>query len=138
MIQGVISKASFRRKPRGGKSSFTVMSLHINNNYAKKRGIGKKILLAFRAVMLDEHIDLVAGDFNGAAWRRQTNNGNLSIIEEAFSGSDIPMPPGPTPLWAQGQYQVNGLTYADFSSLRTHMKDGKFVSIVHSPFLMKL
>ena len=99
VIHGVISKASFRRKPRGGKSSFTVMSLHINNNYAKKRSIGKKLLLAIRAVMLDEQKDLVAGDFNGAPWRRQTNIGNLSINEKAFADSDLPMPPGPTPLW---------------------------------------
>ena len=34
---------------------FTVMSLHINNNYAKKHGIGKKLLLTIRAVMLEEH-----------------------------------------------------------------------------------
>ena len=77
-----------------------------------KRGIGKKLLLAIRAVVLDEHTDLVAGDFDGAAWRRQTNNGNLSFIEEAFAASDSPMLPGPTPLWAQVQYQVNGLTFA--------------------------
>ena len=36
-----------------------------NNNYAKKRGIGKKLLLTIRAMMLDEKVDLVAADFNG-------------------------------------------------------------------------
>ena len=41
-----------------------------------------------------------AGAFNGAAWRRQIGNGNLSIIEEAFAGSDKPMPPDPPPLWS--------------------------------------
>ena len=102
VLQVVISRASFHRQPRGGKSFFTVMSLHINNNYAKKRGIGKKLRLTIRAVMLEEHVDLVAGDFNGAAWRRQTGNGNLSIIEEAFADSDLPMPPGPTPLLGPG------------------------------------
>ena len=61
------------------------MSLHTNNNYAKKRGIGKKLLLTIRAVILEERVDLVAGDFNGAAWRRQCGNGCLSIIEEAFA-----------------------------------------------------
>ena len=50
--------------------------------------------------MLEEHMDLVAGDFNGAAWRRQSNNGNLSIIEEAFADSDLPMP-GPAPFWSR-------------------------------------
>ena len=95
-------KAFFRRQPRGGKSSFTVISLHINEKNSRKRGFGKKLLLAIRAVMLDEHIDLVAGDFDGAAWRRQTSSGNLSFIEEAFADSDSPMPPSPTPLWGQG------------------------------------
>ena len=127
VLQGVISRASFRRQPRGGKSFFTVMSWHININYAKERGIGKKLLLTIRAVMPEEHVDLVAGDFNGAAWRRQCGNGRLSIIEEAFADTDLPMP--------QGQYQVNGPTYEDFSSLLTLMKDGKWHSMVHSPFL---
>ena len=46
VIQGLISRASFRRQPHS-LPFFTVMSLHINNNYAKKRGIGKKLLLTF-------------------------------------------------------------------------------------------
>ena len=50
------------------------MSLHINNNYAKNRGIGKKPLLTIRAIMLEEHVDLVAGDFNGADWRQSNGN----------------------------------------------------------------
>ena len=63
VIQGVVSRAAFHRQPRSGPKSFTVMSLHINNNYAKKRGIEKKLLLTIRAIMLEEHVDLVAGDF---------------------------------------------------------------------------
>ena len=43
---------------------------HINDNSAKT-GIVKKLLLTIRAVMLEKHVDLVAGDFNRAAWRRQ-------------------------------------------------------------------
>ena len=50
--------------------------LHISNVYAKKRGIGKKFILAIHAVMLDENVDLVAGDFNGAAWRCDNRNKN--------------------------------------------------------------
>ena len=54
--------------------------------------------------MLEEHVDLFAGDFNGAAWHR--SNGNTrqptSIIEEAFADTDLPMPLGPTPLWGPG------------------------------------
>ena len=51
-----------------------MMSLHINSQYAKKRGFGKNLLLAVRTVMLQERVDMVAGDFNGAAWRRQSGN----------------------------------------------------------------
>ena len=120
MLQGVISRASFRRQPRNGQKFFTVMSPHINNNYAIKRGIGKKLLLTIRAVMLEEHVELVAGDFNGV---RQAT----SIIEETFADTDLPMPPGPTPLWSQVQYQVNGLTYVVLSSPGTLVKNGRSV-----------
>ena len=64
VIPGVVSRAAFRRQPHG-VPLFTVLSLHINNNYAKKRGIGKKLLLTIRAVMLDELVDLVAGISTG-------------------------------------------------------------------------
>ena len=37
VLQAVISRSSFRRKPRKGKPYFTMMSLHINNHFAKKR-----------------------------------------------------------------------------------------------------
>ena len=62
--------------------------------------------------MLEEHVDLVAGDFNGAAWRRPFGGDRkpISIIEEAFADTDLPMPPGPTPLWGPGS--VPG-TWAD-------------------------
>ena len=90
VLQDVISCASFRRIPRNGKSYFTMMSLHINNHYAKQRGIGKNSILAVRTVMRQEQVDMVAGDLNGAAWRRQ-------------SGSEQrPIPPGPTSLWRPG------------------------------------
>ena len=47
-----ISRASFRRIPRNGKSYFTMMSLRINNHFAKKRGIDKNFTITVRAVML--------------------------------------------------------------------------------------
>ena len=65
VTEGVLSRASFRRQPPSGQKSFTVMSLHISNIYDKKRGIGKKLILTIRAVMLAGKVDLVAGDFNG-------------------------------------------------------------------------
>ena len=101
-MQGVVSKAAFRRQPRNGQQTFTVMSLHINDNYVKKRGFGKKLLFTIRAIMQDEHVKLVACDFNGAAWRQTSRNNPHPTIthEEAFADTDFPMPPGPTPLHA--------------------------------------
>ena len=48
-----------------------------------------------------QQVDLVAGNFNGAAWRRQSgsNPSLISSIEEAFVNTNLPLPPGPTPLW---------------------------------------
>ena len=45
VLQAVIARATFWRIPRNGKSYFTMMSLHINNQFAKKRGVGKNLLL---------------------------------------------------------------------------------------------
>ena len=103
-MQAVISRAPFRRTPRNGKSYFTMMSLHINSTYAKKRGIAKNLLLAIRTVLHQQQVDLVAGDFNGAAWRRQSGSGSRSIssIEEVFVNTNLPLPPGPTTLWGPG------------------------------------
>ena len=60
VLQGVIKRASFRRLPCNGRC-------HYVNQFVKERGIGKKLILPIRALMLEEHVDLVAGDFNGAA-----------------------------------------------------------------------
>ena len=59
------------------------------------------MLLTVRTVMLEEHVDLVAGDFTGAARRRPCGSDRrlTSIIEEAFADTNLPVPPGPTPLW---------------------------------------
>ena len=48
--------------------------------------------------MLGQHIDLVAGDFNGTAWRWCNNRNYISTIEEAFADCALPTPPGPKPL----------------------------------------
>ena len=110
VLQAVISRASFRRIPRNGKSYFTMMSLHINNTHAKKRGIAKNLLLAVRIVMHQQQVDLVAGDFNGAAWSRQSGSDPrpISIIEETFVNTNLPVLPGPTPLLGPEACQVHG------------------------------
>ena len=104
VLQAVISRASFRRIPRNGKSCVTVVSLHTNNHFAKKGGIGKNLLLAVRTVMLQEQVDMVAGDFNGAAWRRHSGSDPrpISSVEETFVNTNLPLPLGPTPLLEPG------------------------------------
>ena len=48
---------------------------------------GGRFSLTIRAVVLEEHVDLVAGDFNGAAWRESSGNNPqpISTLEEAFA-----------------------------------------------------
>ena len=48
--------------------------------------------------MIGQQIDLVAGDFNGKAWRC-SNRDNISTIDGAFADCALPTPVGPTPLW---------------------------------------
>ena len=72
--------------PVSGQKYFTVLSLHISNIYAKKKGIAKKLILTLRAIMISQEVDLVAGDFNGTAWRHLGKD-NLSTIDDAFLDS---------------------------------------------------
>ena len=65
VLQGVVSRASFRRAAASGQKYFTVFSLHNSNIYAKKKGIAKKLILTLRAIMISQEVDFVAGDFNG-------------------------------------------------------------------------
>ena len=58
------------------------------------------------AIMLGQHVDLVAGDFNVTAWRCSNRN-NISTIDEAFGDCALPTPPGPTPLWGPGSIPNN-------------------------------
>ena len=80
---------------------FTVLSLHVSNIYAKQKGIAKKVTLTLRAIMISQEVDLVAGDFNGTAWRYRSKD-NLSTLDEAFTDCTFPTPPGRTPLWGPG------------------------------------
>ena len=69
VLQGVVLRASLRRAAASGQKGLTVLSLHINIVFSKKRGISKKIIQTIRALMISQDIDLVAGDFNGTALR---------------------------------------------------------------------
>ena len=101
VMQGVLSRASFRGSPVSGQKFFAVLSLHMSNICAKKKGIAKKLILTLRAIMTSQEVDLVAGDFNGTAWRCRSRS-NLSTIDEAFTDCALPTPPGPSTIVATG------------------------------------
>ena len=89
----VFFHAIFRRAAVSGQKFFTVLFLHISNIHAKKKGIAKKLIQTLCANMISQEVDLVAGDFNGTAWRYRGKD-NLSTIDEAFMDSILPTPPG--------------------------------------------
>ena len=53
----------------------------------QKGGIAKNVLLTVHTVMHQEQVDMMAGDFNVAAWRRRSGNQQRhdSTIEEALA-----------------------------------------------------
>ena len=104
-MSGALSRAAFKRQAANGQKKFTVMCLHISNIFAKKRGIAEKLILAIRIIMTSQQVDLIAGDFNGTAWR--------STIEEAFSDCNLPTPPGPHHCGDPDRSLPYGPTFAD-------------------------
>ena len=96
VFEAVISKARFRRTPRNGKPHFTVASLHCQNTFAKKRSMALNIFLAVRTIMWQEKADIVAGDCNGASWRRKSGPQQQldSTLEETFKNAQRPVPVG--------------------------------------------
>ena len=101
VLPGVLSRASFRRSPVSGQKYFTVLFLHISNIYDKKKCIAKKLILTLRAIVISPEVDLVAGDFNGTAWRYRSKD-NVNTIDEAFTDRTWPTPRGRPPLWGLG------------------------------------
>ena len=79
-----------------------------------KRCTAEKLILTIRAIMIGQQIDVVAGDFNGTAWRCSDRN-NISTIDETFEDCALPTPPGPTPLWGPGSIPNN---WADVCGFR--------------------
>ena len=134
VLQGVASRASFRRAASSGQTVFIVLSLHINNVFAKKRGIAKKIIQAVRALMISQHIDLIAGDFNGAAWRCRSRD-NFRSIDEVFSDYALQTPHhcgNPDPSRTIGRMSVV------FSSLLVLRNSGKLANMALFQYLDRL
>ena len=111
-----VSRAAFRRVLRNGEPNFTMMSLHITYHCAKRRGIAKNVLCAVHTVICQEQIDMVAGDFNGAAWRKKNGDDQQrdSSIEEAVANTNVPIPHGPSPLWGPRNVPGEGADVCGF------------------------
>ena len=131
VLQGVLSCASFRRAAASGQKLFTVLSPRTSNIYAKKKGIAKKLIQTLRAMMMSREVDLVAGDFNGTAWRCRSRD-NHSTIDEAFPDYALPAPPGPTPLWWSGSIPNNWADVCGFLKPPAPSGSGKLANMVRS------
>ena len=132
-MQGVLSRASFRRSPVSGQKYFTVLSLHISNIYAKKKGIAKKLILTLRAIMISQEVDLVAGDFNGAAWRCRAKTTSVLLTKHLRIVPCL-RHRAPHLCGVLDPFRTIGQTSADFSNHRVLTAFGKCISMVHSPF----
>ena len=94
--------------------------------------------------MPQEHVDMVAGDFNSAAWRRQSGSDPrpISTIEEAFANTNLPVPPGPTPLWGPGGVpgewsDVCGVSNPPGSERDSHVRMHGAFTITYSTLCLK-
>ena len=105
------------------------MALYVQHHFAKKRGIGRNLLVAVRFVKVQEQVGMVAGDFNCAGWRRQSGSDTRStgIIEEAFANTSLPIPPGPHRCGSQDACQASGLTFVSSQNRRGPRGSGRFV-----------
>ena len=105
-----------------GRGAFTCLfSSTSTQRHARNWCIAKKLILTIRAIMIGQHIDLVAGDFNGTAWRC-SNRDNLSTMDEAFADCALPAPPGPAPLWGPGSNPNNIGRYECMALSLSHAK----------------
>ena len=98
---------------------------------SKNVELGKKLILTIRAAMLDEKVDLVAGDFNGAALR--CDNRNKVFLLTAL----CQRPLDPHTCGDQDRFRAAGLTCVGSLSRPNPVCIGKYGSTVPFPFLMK-
>ena len=95
----------------------------------------RQLILALCAIIISQEVDLVAGDFNGTAWRCCSRN-NLSTFYEAFTDCAFPTPPGSTPFvetWINSGQLGRRLRIFSNHQVLTVFFFGKCTSMVHSP-----
>ena len=85
--------------------------------------------------MVEHHVDLVAGEFNGACWRRHKRPSTWSVLSQARRCSSLPpLPPSPgcRRFAAPRRFQVSGWTIADSRSLFALSRSGSSRNMVPS------
>ena len=103
-MQGVVSRAAFRRQPRSGQKTFTVVSLHTNNNCAKSVESGRSSSLKFVPLCkMSTWIWLlvISTEQDGANQAVSTLNRPV-LLRKHLPTPFLPIPPSPTPLWGPG------------------------------------
>ena len=67
--------------------------------WCKKRSIASNVPLAVRTAVVQEEVDMVARDFNGASWRRKSGPEQQfdSTLEDAFKNAKLFVPLGSFP-----------------------------------------
>ena len=132
-LQGVLSRASFRRSPVSGQKYFTVLSPRISNIYAKKKGIVKNLVLTLRAIMISQEVDLIAGDFMVLRGDVVTETTSVLLTKHLWTVSCLRH-------WHAHHcgdldpLRTIGQTSADFSNHLALNVFGKCISKVHVPF----
>ena len=131
VLQGVLSRASFRRQPSSDQKTFTVMSRQETwhrkeadpydscSDARRKGGFGG----------LPSSTEL-RGDESSATILKSLKRPLLTALCRCL--------PAPHRCGVLEQFQVSGLTFVDSSNLLILMDNGKFVSTAHSPSTTKL
>ena len=99
-MQGVLSCIISSSTTQRPEDFYGVVSTCKQYLRQKNGVLPKKLILTIRAIMISQEVNVVAGDFNGTAWRC-SNRDNISTIDEDFADCALPTPPGPTPLWGR-------------------------------------
>ena len=127
-----VTRCHFRRQPRNGQKFFTIMSLHINNQYAKKHGIGKKLLLTIRAesswtCLLGTSTGPFGANQMVTAPTNQYSRGNF--CRHKFANATRPH----TIVGPRGSAKLDRCVWF-WSSPRTRVTNGRFVCMELSQF----
>ena len=137
-MQGVLSRASFRRPPlQRPKDFYGVVSTYKQYLHQKNGVLQKKVILTVRAIMMGQQIDMVAGDFNGRAWRHSKRD-NMSTIDEAFANCAFQRRRALHFCGDPDRFQTTGLTYVGSLNCLIQISIGRCACMVLPPSHAKL